>query len=88
MPFSSNARLGTGSFLAENGANLRKVSFGMFPYTVSVHVVTLRAQYIRHRLQHTCSVSTMIVNRTKEHLSSLLERRHSLNNLKRELKIA
>ena len=42
------------SFLAENGANLRKVSFGMF--SVSVHVLTSCVQYIRHGLKHTCSV--------------------------------
>ena len=72
------------SFLAENGANLRKVSFGMFSvcYICSRHDVTCtdmgsstRAPYIYP--------STMIANGTKERVHSLLERRHGPKNLRR-----
>ena len=61
------------SFLAENGANLRKVRF--------VHVIMSRVQYIRYRLQHMCSVySSVHYDRerdgTKERLLPLLERQH------------
>ena len=51
-------------------------------YMYICHVMMSRAQYIRHRLQHTCSVYFMIANRTKERLLSLLERWHGPKNLR------
>ena len=81
------------SFLAENGANLRKVSFGMFSvyYSCSRYDImcTIHKMYIGSstRVPYIFS-SITIANGTKECSLFLLECWHGPNNLRRELKLA
>ena len=73
------------------GANLRKVSFGMFSiyYSCSCYDVTRTMQDIGSSTRALyISPPTMITNGTKERLPSLLESRHGPKNLGREPKLA
>ena len=76
-------------FLAENGANLRKVSFwDFFVYYISVYHICIRLDIGSSTRTLRISLSTMIANGTKENLPALLECRHGPNNLSRERKLA
>ena len=54
-------------FLAENGANMWKVSSAIFPYTVFVHVVMSLVPVISYRLEPraSCIFLVVIANFTK-----------------------
>ena len=63
----------------------------MFPYTMSVYVVTSIVLVRRYRFEpHAPYISpaTVIANFTKEHLSSSLERWYGPIKLRRRLKLA
>ena len=62
----------------------------MFPYTMSVHIVTSLIPVIRYRLQHICSeyFSAHYDHKQDEkHLPSLLEHRYGPKKLRKRLKL-